>query len=724
MTSRRSVTRGVRCAMVAIATFSMSGQSQPPPADALALLIRAQGVSGFETSVREVLTALLPAPGNARTDETGNLIVTLGQGRPHVLITTAVDEDGYIVSRIMNDGYLRLQRVTTGVTNRLFDQFHYGQPVLIRTRTGALVAGVIGSASQHLQRGREQSTAIKGLDDLWVDVGAESEADVAKTGIRLLDTVALRDRVQFLANGRVAGVAGQGRANALALVSLLHSLGRSTAPAGTLTVAWAAQGSFGERGFTRLAQEIDADRVILVSRSTVPKDANAKGASGVMGAGPLVPESDTQSLEAARQANVPAQAVPPSMLRTPTSWPAAKLRVLGLPVLFMQTPVETLDMADVAAMTALLRVLVGLPAQPASPVALPALPSPPRMPPAAEHDIFRILRPLIETYGVSGHEAPVRERVAGLLPKWAKPEIDEGGNLTVRFGQGGTTLAFVAHLDELGYEITAVLDDGTATVRNRGGMSDMGHEAHPMLVHSAKGAVPAVVAPRPNYLRAEEGRPRPEEIALYFGTATRADTEALGVAKGDSVTVRKSLVPLGPNRATARSIDDRNGVAALLAAINRIDPAGTPNTVTFSWVVGEEIGLVGSAFVAPRLRPAYVFAVDTFVSSDSPLDPQRLAHVPLGTGAVARAVDNSSITPPETVARIVEIARARKIPISVGTTNGGNDGSSFSRYGTIVAPLSWPGRYSHSPVEVMDVRDLEALVQLIVGITSEPRFSR
>jgi putative aminopeptidase FrvX len=126
--------------------------------------------------------------------------------------------------------------------------------------------------------------------------------------------------------------------------------------------------------------------------------------------------------------------------------------------------------------------------------------------------------------------------------------------------------------------------------------------------------------------------------------------------------------------------------------------------------------------VAPRLRPSYVFAIDTFVSSDSPLDPQRLAHVPLGSGAVARAVDNSSITPPDTVARIVDIARAHKIPISIGTTNGGNDGSSFSRFGAIVVPLSWPGRYSHSPVEVMDLRDLEALTQLIVAIAGEPRL--
>ncbi len=718
----RSACVAVCLAGLTIAPAADAGQAAAPQADALAALIRAQGVSGFEGPVRDAVKALLPAWADSRVDEAGNLLVTVGQGRPHVLIAASVDEDGYIVSRILDDGYLRLQRVTTGVTNRLFDQFHYGQPVLVRTTGGTLVPGVIGSASQHLQRGREQSAAIKGLDDLWVDVGAESTADVGKLGIRLLDTVGLRDRVQILANERVAGVAAQARANALALISIFRSLGSKPAITGSLTIAWAAQGSFGERGFARLAQEIDADRVIVLSRAAVAKDAPARGIAGTLGAGPLVPDTDSQAIEAARQSGIVIQTVPPALLRTPNAWPVAKVRVFGVPVQFMQTPVETVDAADGEALARLVRAVAGLPAGlgEATPVA-PA-PPPPRIPPGADHDIFTYLRPLIEAYGVSGHETAVRELVTKMLPAWAKPEVDERGNMTVRVGRGGASLAFVAHLDELGYEITAIQDDGTATVRNRGGMSDMGHEAHPMLVHTAKGPVAAVVSPRPNYLRAEEGRLRPEEIALYFGTNTKAATEALGVTKGDAVTVRKSLVALGPNRATARSIDDRNGVAALLAALNRIDPAKIPNTVTFSWVVGEEIGLVGSAFVAPRLRPAYVFAVDTFVSSDSPLDPQRLAHVPLGTGAVARAIDNSSITPAETVARIVEIARAHKVPISVGTTNGGNDGSSFSRYGSIVAPLSWPGRYSHSPVEVMDVRDLDALVRLIVAIASEPRF--
>ncbi len=96
-----------------------------------------------------------------------------------------------------------------------------------------------------------------------------------------------------------------------------------------------------------------------------------------------------------------------------------------------------------------------------------------------------------------------------------------------------------------------------------------------------------------------------------------------------------------------------------------------------------------------------------------------IAHVALGSGAVVRAIDTSSITPPETVARVVAVARAHRLPVSVGTTNGGNDGSVFSRYGSIVVPLSWPGRYSHSPVEVVDSRDLDALAGLLAALAQE-----
>ena len=78
-----------------------------------------------------------------------------------------------------------------------------------------------------------------------------------------------------------------------------------------------------------------------------------------------------------------------------------------------------------------------------------------------------------------------------------------------------------------------------------------------------------------------------------------------------------------------------------------------------------------------------------------------------------RAVDNSNITRRDYVDRVVRLARENKIPAQFGATGGGNDGSVFLRYGSVDVPLGWPLRYSHSPGEVIDTRDLDALARIV-----------
>jgi putative aminopeptidase FrvX len=114
-----------------------------------------------------------------------------------------------------------------------------------------------------------------------------------------------------------------------------------------------------------------------------------------------------------------------------------------------------------------------------------------------------------------------------------------------------------------------------------------------------------------------------------------------------------------------------------------------------------------------------VHAIDTFVSSDSPLEPQNFAQARLGQGAVARALDNSAVTPPAYVDSLVALARANRIALQVGTTNGGNDGSAFAAYGVPDVPIGWPLRYSHSPAETIDLRDAVSLADMIQAIAEQ-----
>jgi putative aminopeptidase FrvX len=331
--------------------------------------------------------------------------------------------------------------------------------------------------------------------------------------------------------------------------------------------------------------------------------------------------------------------------------------------------------------------------------------------------VEEVLGPLVESYGVSGMEAPVRETVRRLLPSWARTETDTAGNLWLTMGKGEPTVVFVAHLDEIGFTVTGIRDDGTLDAVAAGGLFPWLWEGQPALVHTGERAIPAVFAPHDSSAPA----PPPDADPLVRvdpGTGSRAATEALGIRPGHTVTSPKRYVRLLGTRATGRSFDDRVGSSALVLAARRLDPARLTHTVIFVWSVREEIGLEGAhaAAAALGLRAARVHAIDTFVSADSPLERRNFAVAPLGRGPVARALDNSAVTPPAYVDSLVAFARSRRLPLQVGTTNGGNDGSAFSDWGVPDVPIGWPLRYSHSPAEVVDLRDVAGLADLVGAI--------
>lgn len=192
-------------------------------------------------------------------------------------------------------------------------------------------------------------------------------------------------------------------------------------------------------------------------------------------------------------------------------------------------------------------------------------------------------------------------------------------------------------------------------------------------------------------------------------------TATLGTGSPRRLAACALDVRLAGTRATGRSFDDRVGSAAQVLALRRLDRAALKHHVIFVW---STLGLEGAKAVAATLGTTArrVHAIDTFVSADSPLELPNFAVAPIGEGAVARALDNSSITPPAYVDSLVALARAHGVKLQVGTTNGGNDGSVFTPYGVVDVPLGWPLRYSHSPAEVIDLRDVVSLADMIQAV--------
>lgn len=334
-----------------------------------------------------------------------------------------------------------------------------------------------------------------------------------------------------------------------------------------------------------------------------------------------------------------------------------------------------------------------------------------------EKEAREVFQKLIAVAGVSFHEDKVREEIKGLLPGDVKPIIDDMGNLIVILGSGKPEIMFVAHMDEIGLEVTEINPDGTLKTRGRGGFFSTLWESRVVQIHTKKGVVDGIIGPRKSYREQTPADHTAGDLVVYVGTDTKAATEVLGINPGDFIVQPKRVTPMGRYKTAAGSTDDRGGCTAQILALRRLVGKPLSKTVAFAWVVQEETGLSGSRGLTKTYAPKYVFAVDTFVSSDAPFDPKNIGYLPLGRGAVLRVFDNSNIAPEDAVLKLRKIAENRKIPVQWGITSGGNDGSVFLAEGSIDIPLSWPGIYSHSYVSVMDIRDMLALADLIAAIS-------
>jgi putative aminopeptidase FrvX len=662
----------------------------------------------------------------AETDNTGSVSIRYGSGAPHTLLIAGLDEPGYIVSGVSDEGYLRLQRLADPVPHYQFDTFFQGWPVQVTTRSGSLVSGVVAAPSVHFD---SNTSAARGVASLFVDLGASSREEVSAAGVGVLDAVTLDKECSSLGEGREASAPWiSSRAGAAVLLRLAGLLERQP-PRAAVTLAFVGSQYYHNIGLQRIAARVPADRVVVLrpSGNDVTAIGAASGATSGFAA-QLLERAGPLSLQA-RRADAPTPPLGP--FGPKTLWrDSQQVAVISPAVQHSGTPAEVVDRADLERLAELLAQVLEIEwrapapdgAQPASGSAgaqtsgaqagasVAAAPASPRPSPQAALEatsLAFLIQQLCEIYGVSGAENPVRAWIQKQLPAWTRDRasVDKQGNLIVQLGRRENPQAvFIAHMDEIGFEVTRDAADRSVPAESRGGGMAELFAWHPFWVHAATRRLPAVMT-----------RHGSLDIGAAPGEASAR------VAGGDTATVRKQFRRLLGNRITARSLDDRVGCAALLALLQSLDAAQVrrldqqpPVWIVFS--VEEESGLVGARFLAERTSPKRVYPVDSFVTSDSPLEEKHLAHARLGDGFVVRAMDTSGIAPRDAVERVVELARRNNIPYQLGVTAGGNDGSTFVPHGAVNLPLSFPLRYAHSPGEVADLRDAEALRSILAAL--------
>ena len=323
-------------------------------------------------------------------------------------------------------------------------------------------------------------------------------------------------------------------------------------------------------------------------------------------------------------------------------------------------------------------------------------------------DLYSILERLCLATSVSGRESKVREEISDIIAPFVDSvSVDALGNLiALKKGKGERKIMLCAHMDEIGFIVNFIEDNGMVRVGTLGGIRLAA--ASFGFVVSEKGALGALCAnadAKPEDYKADV-------MYIDIGASSKEEAEKY-VSIGDTFVCAPRLERLLGERVCGRPIDDRVGCLALLALAERLSNVELCDDIYYVFSVQEEVGLRGSRPATFAISPDVAICFDVTSTGDTPSAKPMACSV--GKGVAVKIKDNSVICHPRLVSELCELAEENSIPYQREVlTFGGTDTASMqlTGMGCIAGALSIPTRYVHSSVELCDMGDVIACIDL------------
>jgi len=339
------------------------------------------------------------------------------------------------------------------------------------------------------------------------------------------------------------------------------------------------------------------------------------------------------------------------------------------------------------------------------------------------------LAELTALHAPSGSEQPVIARLRDLFTPYVETvTLDHMGNLmATREGPSDAPhLVVSAHADEIGALVASIDPEGFLRLLPVGGVQPRLLEGRAVWVGGQMG----VIGARSGHLtsRSEHGQGLTiADLYVDLGVETAAEVEALGVRVGDPVVVLSELRQLSGSRVAGKGVDNRAGCVLLLHLLRRLQGRALPCRLTALVTVQEEVGLRGATVAFARLRPDLAIVVDTFPAAGTP-DTRGLAYpARIGQGVLITPASSSAnagfLLPRAARDTMIAAARRAAIPYQLAVTNGGVTDAAAAHLtgeGITTLEVKLPRRYSHSPVEMLDLRDLAAALALVEELVMHP----
>ncbi|MDH3590361.1 MAG: M42 family metallopeptidase [Planctomycetota bacterium] len=342
-------------------------------------------------------------------------------------------------------------------------------------------------------------------------------------------------------------------------------------------------------------------------------------------------------------------------------------------------------------------------------------------------DRTAFLKDLTEAFGPPGLEDDVAAILRARTSDFCKVDRDNLGSFiaTKRGASEGPKVMVAGHMYEVGWMVTDI-EDGYLRIRPLGGWWTHVMLGQRVKVRTSRGDFIGVIGSKPPHLLEPDERKKVQkwsEIFVDLGTTKDFDViEATGVRRGDFIVPHAPFETLAnPDLFVVKAWDNRVGCALAADLVTELRDVDHPNTVYGVATVQEEIGLRGAGTVADKVRPDVAIAVDVGLALDTPgskgqkRNPERL-----GGGAAVLLLEGRAVAHPRLARFVMDVADEEEIPYHVTSIEGGStDSNRFQVTGSGIASMAIcvPSRYIHSHSSIIDRRDYEAALKLLVAVT-------
>lgn len=335
------------------------------------------------------------------------------------------------------------------------------------------------------------------------------------------------------------------------------------------------------------------------------------------------------------------------------------------------------------------------------------------------------LHALLTATGPSGYEAPAADVWRDSARTFTEDVTsDTVGSSVARVHaadkEGAPLIGLVGHIDEIGVVITNITDEGVLRFGSIGGWDPHVLVGQRVSIRTANGPLPGVIGRKPIHLLEEEERKQAaklEQLYIDIGAVGRDDAARL-VRVGDPAVIAAQPVELANGRLASKAMDNRLGAYIVLEAARRV-----ASEEASRWAVAavaaaqEETTFAGARTSAFALDFQACIVVDVTFASDTPgIDPAKAGVAKLGHGV---QIARGGSLHPRMTELLLETAEAENIPYVIGVPgrHSGTDADAihFARAGVPCALVSVPLRYMHSPVETVQLADVEHAIELLAA---------